>query len=111
MPNPFPKSTAFYKVDDDAVKEPPSATSGLKERQEVQQNLSDCQLDPKLSEKAVLPLWTPTFFRIARKNRGMLPLSPTPLLSSYKERPDGLECPSRSSEIENNSNAYARLFP
>jgi hypothetical protein len=111
MPNPSQESTAFQNVREVAGEDAPPAISELKERQEVQQNLSDCQLDPEPSEKAVLPLWTPTFFRIARKNRGMLPLSPTPLLSSYKERPDGLECQSRGSEIGNYSNAYARLFP
>jgi hypothetical protein len=111
MPNPSQQSTAFRNVGEVAGEDAPRAISELKERQEVQRDLSDCQLDPEPSEKAVLPLWTPTFFRIARKNRGMLPLSLTPLLSNYKERPDGLEGQSRSGEIENYSNAYARLFP
>lgn len=104
------QSTAFENVREDTVIDPPSAISEVRNLQEIQPSLSDCKLDSEPSEKPVLPLWTPTFFRIARKNRGMPPLSPLDV-SGYGDERDVFESQARNTQREDYSNAYAQVYP
>lgn len=107
MLDPF-QNTSFQTIEEDTVENPRSADSGLRQRQEVPPTFSDCKPDPEASEKAVLPLWTPMFFRIARKNMGLLPLSPTPDVSGLSAGRKGVESQQGNTHMEICLEGYAQ---
>jgi hypothetical protein len=75
MPNVL-QSTTVHEGRADTLNDPSPLSSALNELQDVLPESSECKVTSSSPQESVLPLWTPLFFRIARKQRNMPPISP-----------------------------------